>query len=364
MERKHKLILVIGLISLSLLTIIFVTILFCRRRKTGNVNRDMEEAELECKEVDVVVNTADLIKFHGGEDLTVHEILDAPGEVIGKSSYGTLYKANLVNINSITLLRFLRPTCTLRSKEVMPIVEMLGSMRHQNLVPLHAFYAGSRGEKLMVHPFYGLGNLAQFIKDGKGEAHKWPTICKISIGIARGVNHLHTSLEIPIIHGNLKSKNILLDHYYQPYVSDFGLHLLMNPSVAQQILETSSSQGYKAPELIKMKDANEESDIYSLGVILLELLSGKEAINENPIPGQDFYLPSVMRSAILDDRISDLYHDDILLGVSNDRRVVIEDGILKYFQLAMACCSPSRSLRPDMKQVLGMLEEIEKVSLL
>ncbi|KAI3458346.1 hypothetical protein Pfo_015009 [Paulownia fortunei] len=322
MEHKHKLILIIGLTSLSVLAIIFLAVFCFVRRKAENGSRDIEAA-FECKR-DGVVNTEDLIKFQGVEDLSVQEILDAPGEVIGKSSYGTLYRASLVNSNSLTLLRFLRPTCTLRIKEVMPIVELLGSIRHPNL------------------------------------AHKWPTICRISIGIARGIHHLHTALEKPIVHGNLKSKNILLDHHYHPHVSDFGLHLLLNPAAGQQMLEVSASQGYKALELIKMKDACEESDIYSLGVILLELLTGKEPIDENPTPDQDFYLPSAMRSAILDDQIIDLYHPDILLGLSNDQRVVTEDGILRYFQLAVACCSPSRLLRPDIKQILDKLEEIGK----
>lgn len=163
MKHKHKLILIIGLTSLSVLAILLFSIFCCRRRKAENGSRDIESA-FECKEGDGVVNPEDFIKFHGGEDLTVQEILDAPGEVIGKSSYGTLYRASLVNSNSLALLRFLRPSCTLRIKEVVPIVELLGSVRHPNLVPLNAFYTGPRGEKLMVHPFYGPGNLAQFIK--------------------------------------------------------------------------------------------------------------------------------------------------------------------------------------------------------
>lgn len=164
MEHKYKLILIIGLTSLILLTILFLIIFCCRRRKPQNVSRDIE-ANFECKEIGGVVNSEDFfIKFQDVEDLTVHELLDAPGEVIGKSSYGTLYRASLINSNSLKLLRFLRPTCTLRMKEVVPIIEFLGSIRHPNLVPLNAFYAGPRGEKLLVHPFYGLGNLAQFIR--------------------------------------------------------------------------------------------------------------------------------------------------------------------------------------------------------
>ncbi|KAL0341131.1 UNVERIFIED_CONTAM: putative kinase-like protein TMKL1 [Sesamum radiatum] len=292
MRHRHKLMLIIGLTSVTVLTILLFTVFCCRRRKAEHGSRDVESA-FECKEGDGRVNTEDLIKFHGGEDLTVEEILDAPGEVIGKSSYGTLYRASLVNSDSLALLRFLRPTCTLRIKEVVPILELLGSVRHPNLVPLYAFYAGPRGEKLMVHPFYGPGNLAQFIK-------------------------------------------------------------------GQQMLELSASQGYKAPELMKMKDASKESDIYSLGVIFLELLTGKLAIDENSTPDQDFCLPGALRNAVLDDQMVNLYHPDILLGLSNDQRIVTEDRVLRFFQLAMACCSPTRLLRPDINQILEKLQEIGK----
>lgn len=104
------------------------------------------------------------MRFDGGEDLNVEEILDAPGEVVGKSSYGTLYKASLVNSSAVALLRFLRPSCTLGEEEVVPVVELVGSIRHPCLVPLIAFYRGARGEKLMIHPFYGTTNLAHYIK--------------------------------------------------------------------------------------------------------------------------------------------------------------------------------------------------------
>uniref|UniRef100_A0A5B6YSS0 Protein kinase domain-containing protein n=1 Tax=Davidia involucrata TaxID=16924 RepID=A0A5B6YSS0_DAVIN len=357
MDHEHMLISILGVASPCILVILLLIIYFCGKRATKDESTDVE-ARFECKERDEMVDTEDLIKFHGGEDLTIHDILEAPGEVIGKSSYGTLYRASLLKTNSIVLLRFLRPACAGTMKEVVSVIELLGSIRHPNLVPLRAFYAGSRGEKLLVHPFYGRGTLAEFIRDGTGESHKWAIILRISIGIVRGLDHLHTGMEKPIIHGNLKSKNILLDRNYQPYVTDFGLYLLLNSTAGQEMLEASAAQGYKAPELIKMKDASEETDIYSLGVILLEILTGKEPINENPTPAQDFYLPNSMRNAILDHRITDLYHPDILLGQSSNESPVTEERILKFCQLAMAACSPSPSLRPDIKQVLRKLEEI------
>lgn len=163
------LILVIGLTTVSAVAIFLflIMICYCCRKKTVlDVAKDMETnfEGKERREEFVVDIIEELIRFEGAEDLSVHDILEAPGEVIGKSSYGTLYRASLLTANSLALLRFLRPACTLRTKEVLPIIELLGSLRHPNLVPLCAFYAGPRGEKLMVHPFYRLGNLAQLIR--------------------------------------------------------------------------------------------------------------------------------------------------------------------------------------------------------
>ncbi|XP_052187046.1 putative kinase-like protein TMKL1 [Diospyros lotus] len=341
MEHKHKLVLIMALTTFPILAILILVIIFLCLKNPAKDQTPETEAASEEEE--------DLIKFQGGEGLTVNDILEAPGEVVAKSRYGTLYRATPLRTNSAALLRFLRPACAGKMKELMPLILLLGSVRHPNLVPLFAFYAGPRGEKLMVHPFYSHATLAQFLREGNGNSQKWSIMHKISIGIARGLAHLHSGLQHPIIHGNLKSNNILLDRNYDPYVSDFGLHLLLNATAGQDMLQVSATQGYKAPELIKMKDASEETDVYSLGVILLEMLSGKEPINEK-IPDHNSYLPnSTMRNWRLKHGImDDLYHPDNFL----------EEKILKSFQLAMACCSPSPSHRPHTKQVLRKLEEI------
>lgn len=356
MDHKRKLILILAPISLSFFIILCFLIYFFRNRASNPNPIDNESGfkidEKENRE------SEDLIRFEGGEDLTVYDILEAPGEVIGKSSYGTLYRACLVRNNSVLLLRFLRPACALKLKEIVPLIQNLGSIRNPNLVPLRAFYAGQRGEKLLVHPFYLCGTLAEFIRDENSDCYKWDTIHKIALGIAKGLDHLHTGLQKPIIHGNLKSKNILLDRNYNPQISDFGTHFLLNPSAGQEMLETSSLQGYKAPELIKIKDMGEESDIYSFGVILLEIITGKEPINENPTPGEDFYLPNFVSNMILEHRALELCHLDIISRQSDDEIQVSEEKILKFFQLALSCCSPSPSFRPQIKQVVKKLEEI------
>ncbi|XP_076894118.1 putative kinase-like protein TMKL1 [Bidens hawaiensis] len=361
MEKRHIIILIVTLSSSFVLLFFLFLICVCRTTKGSKTNKSWDQEENpEFKEsgVEDLEVKGDFIKFEGGEDLTCFDILDAPGEVIGKSSDGTLYRANLLG-DSVLLLRFLRPACiTGKVQEIMRVVQLLGSIKHPNLVPLCGFYSGPRGEKLLVHPFYRRGNLAQFIRDENGDSHKWEIIYRISTGIVRGLAYLHTSLQKPIIHGNLKSKNILLGRNYHPFVSDFGLHLLLNSAAAQDMLEHPAFEGYKAPELTKMKDFSTETDIYNLGVILLELITGKEPINGKANPDQDLHLPTAVRNAMLDHRMSDLYHPDILDDGNGGQSCVNEDIIIQFVQLALACCSPSPSLRPDIKQICKKLEEI------
>lgn len=164
MRKIHQLLLILGIPTscIILLLLFIIYIWFFKKRPAKD---ELKEANLdECKERDDVGKDDILIKFRGCENLTVHDILDAPGEVIGKSSYGTLYKASLLKDDSAMLLRFLRPTCTGKLEQVVPLIQVLGSIRHPNLVPLCAFYAGPRGEKLLVFPFYSNKNLAQFIR--------------------------------------------------------------------------------------------------------------------------------------------------------------------------------------------------------
>ena len=157
------LILVLGLASATFLVFVAVYLFYSKRRVSKyNESKDIESSEH--KEDEEMAQKEDLMIFQGGEDLTICDILDAPGEVIGKSNYGTLYKALLQRSNKVRLLRFLRPVCTARGEELDEMIQFLGRIRHPNLVPLLGFYTGPRGEKLLVHPFYRHGSLTQFIR--------------------------------------------------------------------------------------------------------------------------------------------------------------------------------------------------------
>ncbi|EES12610.1 putative kinase-like protein TMKL1 [Sorghum bicolor] len=299
-----------------------------------------------------------LLRFPGGEALTVAAILEAPGEVVAKSSHSTLYRAGLSAGEAVALLRFVRPACAAAAEDAAAAARVLGAARHPNLVPIRALYIGPRGEKLLVHPFYAAGSLRRFLQEGINDSQRWEIICKLSIGIVKGLDHLHTASQKPIIHGNLKTNNIMLDADFQPRIADFGLYLLLNPAAAQEMLETSAMQGYKAPELIKMRDATRESDIYSLGVIMLEMLAQKDVANDNKSPNaRDIHLPASFKDLVLERKISEAFSSELIKQSKNSGK---EDNLNAYFELATACCNPSPSLRPDTKKILKRLEDIAR----
>lgn len=183
-------------------------------------------------------------------------------------------------------------------------------------------------------------------------------MCKLSIGIARGLDHLHTGLDKPMVHGNLKTSNVLLDGSYDECrVSDYGLHLLLSPAAAQEALEAAAAQGYGAPELAKARDATRESDVYSLGVVLLELLAPAPSGGD----GDGIILPasSSFKNLVLERKISDAFGSSGLARQCR-RGAGKERSLGAFFELATACCSPSPSLRPSARQVLQRLQEIAR----
>ncbi|EMS58728.1 Probably inactive leucine-rich repeat receptor-like protein kinase IMK2 [Triticum urartu] len=200
------------------------------------------------------------------------------------------------------------------------------------------------------------GSLPQ---EGINDSQRWEIICKLSIGIVKGLDHLHTRSQKPIIHGNLKTSNIMLDADFQPRprVSDFGLSLLLTPAAAQDMLETAAVQGYKAPELIKMREVTRESDVYSLGVILLEMLAQKEAASDGSPNARDIHLPASFKDLVLERKIADAFGSDLIQQSKNSGN---EAKLNAFFELATACCNPSPSLRPDSRRILKRLEEISR----
>lgn len=169
--------------------------------------------------------------------------------------------------------------------------------------------------------------------------------------MARGLAYLHTGQETPITHGNIRSKNVLVDEFFVSRITEYGLDKLMVPAIADEMVSAAKSDGYKAPELQKMKKCNSRTDVYAFGILLLEILMGKKPGNGRNGEGVD--LPSLVKVAVLEETTMEVFDVEILKGI----RSPTEDGLVQALKLAMGCCAPVAAVRPDMNEVVKQLEE-------
>ncbi|KAF8388350.1 hypothetical protein HHK36_027016 [Tetracentron sinense] len=317
-----------------------------RKNRGGDGNEIEEEEEINGDE-------GKLILFQGGEHLTLDDVLNATGQVMEKTSYGTVYKAKLADGGTIALRLLREGSCKDRSS-CLPVIRQLGRVRHENLVPLRAFYQGQRGEKLLIYdylPNKSLHDLLHETRAGKPMLN-WARRHKIALGIARGLACLHTGVEAPIIHGTVRSKNVLVDEFFVARLTEFGLDKLMVPAVADEIVAIAKTDGYKAPELQKMKKCNSRTDVYAFGILLLEILIGKKP-GKNGRSGGFVDLPSMVKVAVLEETTMEVFDMELLKGI----RSPMEDGLVQALKLAMGCCAPVASVRPSMDEVVKQLEE-------
>ncbi|KAK1312365.1 putative leucine-rich repeat receptor-like protein kinase IMK3 [Acorus calamus] len=272
---------------------------------------------------------------------------------MGKSTYGTVYKATLEDGSQVAVKR-LREKVAKGQREFEAEVGLLGKIRHPNLLSLRAYYLGPKGEKLLVFDFMPRGSLAAFLHArGPDTPINWPTRMNIAMGTARGLLHLHTKENI--IHGNLTSGNVLLDDGVNPKISDFGLSRLMTSAANSNVIATAGALGYRAPELSKLKKASAKTDVYSLGVIMLELLTGKspgDAMEGGSGGGAG--LPQWVASIVKEEWTNEVFDLELMRDAP-----ATGDELLNTLKLALHCVDPSPAARPEVEQVLRQLEEIK-----
>ncbi|XP_076894815.1 putative kinase-like protein TMKL1 [Bidens hawaiensis] len=344
-------------IVISLMTgvVVFASLLigYSQGKKKKHFDEEDDGFDENGEEDDNGGGEGKLILFQGGEHLTLEDVLNATGQVMEKTSYGTIYKAKLADGGTIALRLLREGSC----KDVgfcFPIIKQLGRIRHESLIPLRAFYQGKRGEKLLIYDYLKNKTLHELLHEpqpGKPVLN-WARRHKIALAIAKGLAHLHSNIDTPITHGNVRSRNVLVDDFFVARLTDFGLYKLMIPAVADEIIASAKTDGYKAPELQKMKNCNSRTDVYAFGILLLEILLGKKPGKTGTRDGF-VDLPAVVKVAVLEETTMEVFDLDVLKGI----RSPMEDGVVQALKLAMGCCAPVASVRPSMDEVVKQLEE-------
>ncbi|CAH9105299.1 unnamed protein product [Cuscuta epithymum] len=362
-STKDIILILAGVLSIILLLLCCILLICLIKKKVSSKHRTSEKAATEGAVASSGKATSEnegsgggegggggkLVHFDGAFVFTADDLLCATAEIMGKSTYGTAYKATLEDGNQVAVKR-LREKITKGYKEFEHEVSDLGKIRHPNILALRAYYLGPKGEKLLVYDYISNGSLSSFLHArGPETAIDWATRMSIIMGITRGVCYLHAK-ENAIVHGNLSSSNILLDEWNNPKIGDVGLSRLMTNAGNTNVIATAGTLGYRAPEFSKLKNASTKTDVYSLGVIMLELLTGKSPSESTG--GLD--LPGWVASIVKEEWTNEVFDVELMRDVAS-----AGEELLNTLKLALHCVDPTPGTRPEAQQVIERLEEIK-----
>ncbi|KAL4360906.1 hypothetical protein GQ457_04G005800 [Hibiscus cannabinus] len=286
-----------------------------------------------------------------------NEIADCLKEenVIGSGASGKVYKVVLSSGDAVAVKKIsagvkkgdsLSAADTERD-EFETEVETLGKIRHKNIVRLWCC-CNARDGQLLVYEYMPNGSLGDLLHSSKGGLLDWPTRYKIALDAADGLSYLHHDCVPPIVHRDVKSNNILLDGEFGARVADFGVAKIVKRvgKAAESMSVIAGSCGYIAPEYAYTLRVNEKSDIYSFGVVILELVTGKPPTD--PEFGEKDMVNWVCSTynqkgaeQVIDPRLDSTYKEQICR--------VLDIGIL--------CTNALPINRPSMRKVVKLLQE-------
>lgn len=271
-------------------------------------------------------------------------------DIIGTGGYGTVYKLVIDEHTAFAIKRLTRSSID-QQRGFERELGAMGDIKHRNVVTLRGYYSSSH-VNLLVYDLMQNGSLDGILhsRSPNKVPLDWVARHKIALGSARGIAYLHHDCIPHIIHRDIKSSNILLDEEMEARISDFGLATLINPDQTHVSTFVAGTFGYLAPEYVETGRATEKGDVYSYGVVLLELITGKRPTDEAFVEKGNNIVTWVR--ALVENGCEEHAFDPDLVDVSTRQE------IREAFIVAHNCLNQNPSDRPTMAQVVKMIEEI------
>jgi hypothetical protein len=285
---------------------------------------------------------------------TYEELHKATGgfkQTLGRGAFGTVYKGVVASDpKRFVAIKKLEKVVDEGEKEFKTEVSVICQTHHKNLVRLLG-YCDEGEHRLLVYEYMSNGSLSSFLF-GISRPH-WNQRVQIALGIARGLMYLHEECSTQIIHCDIKPQNILLDEYFTPRISDFGLAKLLLAEQSKAHTQRRGTVGYFAPEWFSKASISAKVDVYSFGVMLLEIICCKSSVSF-AMGDEEEALIDWAYECYIEKKLDKLVENDE--EARNDMK-----RLERLVIVAIWCIQEDPSLRPTMKKVTQMLEGVVDV---
>lgn len=268
-------------------------------------------------------------------------------QVLGRGSFGTVYKGCFYKGKKVIAVKRLEKVVEEGEREFRAEMQVIGKTHHKNLVRLLGYCAEGKTERLLVYEYMSNGTLADLLFRSE-RLPEWRERVKIALDVARGILYLHEECESPIIHCDIKPQNILMDDFWTAKISDFGLAKLLMPDQTRTFTMVRGTRGYLAPEWQKNSPISVKVDIFSYGIVLLEIICCRRNLETQVSNVEEIVLSSWVYKCFERGQL------DVLVGDEQVDKETLE----RLVKVGLWCIQDEPARRPSMKCVLLMLEGI------
>lgn len=335
-----------GLIAGASIVAVVALLCYCFRKRSTSLRNQLSAKRLLCQ---AAGNSS--VPFYPYKEIEKATSFFSEKHRLGTGAYGTVYAGKLHNDDWVAIKRF-RYRDTDSIDQVMNEIKLLSSVSHPNLLRLLGCCI-EEGEPILVYEFMPNGTLCQHLQRERGSGLPWTIRITIATETAQAIAYLHSAMNPPIYHRDIKSSNILLDYNYRSKVADFGLSRLGMTESSHISTAPQGTPGYLDPQYHQYFHLSDKSDVYSFGVVLIEIITALKVV--------DFSRPhsEVNLAALAIDRIGRGCVDEIIDPYLEPHRDAWTlSSIHNVAELAFRCLAFHRDMRPSMMEVAEELEHI------
>ncbi|XP_060196965.1 proline-rich receptor-like protein kinase PERK9 [Lycium barbarum] len=294
---------------------------------------------------------------HSNPWFTFQELVEATNgfsehNLLGEGGFGSVYKGCLADGRDVAVKK-LNIGGSQGEREFRAEVEIISRIHHRHLVSLVGYCIYESG-RLLVYEYVPNDTLNFHLHAQGRPVMDWETRVKIAVGAARGIAYLHEDCCPRIIHRDIKSSNILLDNYFDARVADFGLAKLAQDAKSHVTTRVMGTFGYMAPEYASSGKLTEKSDVFSFGVVLLELITGRKPVDTSQPLGEESLVE--WARPLLGDALEKEEFDQL-----TDPRLeknYVDSEMFRMIEVAAACVRHSAAKRPRMGQIMRAFDSM------